>query len=158
MTRCMSVSMSSYKRRLDLLLRILFQKENLYLDEIDFSECLQAAWLLDIENWNNVLVVEVAKEFHFAQSSEAEHGVIEGSNLLDGNFLSRGFMNGRAIKWLDYASILQSRGTDQTTPYAPSPTTSWISYCSETLKEIFLDPGVGLLLRDIMNGIRDCPY
>jgi hypothetical protein len=24
----------------------------------------------------------------------------------------------------------------QTTPYAPSPTTSWMSYCSETLKEI----------------------
>lgn len=43
-------------------------------------------------------------------------------------------------------------GTDnetyQTTPYAPSPTTSWISYCSETLKEIFLElplPAGGML-------------
>ncbi|KAJ5061743.1 hypothetical protein J3E74DRAFT_329912 [Bipolaris maydis] len=28
---------------------------------------------------------------------------------------------------------------EHTTPYAPSPTTSWMSYCSETLKEIFLE-------------------
>jgi hypothetical protein len=26
-----------------------------------------------------------------------------------------------------------------TTPYAPSPTTSWMSYCSDTLKDIFLE-------------------
>lgn len=32
-----------------------------------------------------------------------------------------------------------AEGTYHTTPYAPSPTTSWISYCSETLKEIFLE-------------------
>ena len=44
---------------------------------------------------------------------------------------------------------MNNRGpTYQTTPYAPSPTTSWISYCSDTLKEIFLElplPGGGIL-------------
>lgn len=38
-----------------------------------------------------------------------------------------------------------------TTPYAPSPTTSWMSYCSETLKEIFLElplPAGGMVARD----------
>jgi hypothetical protein len=29
---------------------------------------------------------------------------------------------------------------EQTTPYAPSPTTSWMSYCSLTLKEILREP------------------
>jgi hypothetical protein len=33
----------------------------------------------------------------------------------------------------------RNNSTYQTTPYAPSPTTSWISYCSDTLKEIFLE-------------------
>lgn len=35
------------------------------------------------------------------------------------------------------------KGVYQTTPYAPSPTTSWISYWSETLNDIFLEPLVG---------------
>src|SRR5512142_2208534 len=45
--------------------------------------------------------------------------------------------------------------THQTTPYAPSPTTSWISYCSLTLKEILRDPaGLGGFDRDMVSGIR----
>ena len=39
---------------------------------------------------------------------------------------------------------------EHTTPYAPSPTTSWISYCSETLKEIFLEPPDDGAARDMM--------
>lgn len=39
----------------------------------------------------------------------------------------------------------------QTTPYAPSPTTSWMSYCSDTLNEIFLEPGGGARC-DILSG------
>ena len=38
----------------------------------------------------------------------------------------------------------------QTTPYAPSPTTSWMSYCSDTLKEIFRELPPAPVARDIM--------
>lgn len=40
----------------------------------------------------------------------------------------------------------------QTTPYAPSPTTSWISYCSLTLKEILREaaPVLGGFARDMV--------
>jgi hypothetical protein len=37
-----------------------------------------------------------------------------------------------------------------TTPYAPSPTTSWMSYCSETLKEIFLEFPLPVGARDML--------
>lgn len=44
------------------------------------------------------------------------------------------------------------RKTYQTTPYAPSPTTSWISYCSLTLKEILREvAGFGGLDRDMVD-------
>lgn len=40
----------------------------------------------------------------------------------------------------------------QTTPYAPSPTTSWMSYCSDTLKEIFRELPLPPVARDIAAG------
>jgi hypothetical protein len=47
----------------------------------------------------------------------------------------------------------QSRKREEpyhTTPYAPSPTTSWMSYCSLTLKDILRDPdGFGGFERDM---------
>jgi hypothetical protein len=63
------------------------------LDEIDFSECLEATRLLDIKDGDDVFVVEVPKELHLAQRSQAKHGVIERRNFLDGHFLTRWFMN-----------------------------------------------------------------
>jgi hypothetical protein len=38
------------QKRLGLVSRTMLQKENPYLDEVDFSERLQTAWLLNIEN------------------------------------------------------------------------------------------------------------
>jgi hypothetical protein len=57
-----------------------------------------------------------------------------------------------------------------TTPYAPSPTTSWMSYCSETLKDIFLElplpaggmfagygrPGAGARFEEARRGAAEC--
>lgn len=67
-----------------------------YLYEINLVERVIAPRLLDIENGNDVLVVEVTQELHLSQGSEAEHGVVEWSDLLDCHFLARGLVNGRA--------------------------------------------------------------
>lgn len=63
-----------------------------FLDEIDLCECFVAPGLLDVKNRDDVLVVEVSKELHLSQGSQAEHGVIERSDLLDSNFLTRWFV------------------------------------------------------------------
>ena len=54
--------------------------------------------LLDIEDGDDVLVVKVSQELHLSESSQAEHGVIKRSNLLDGDLLSRRLVNGRAMQ------------------------------------------------------------
>lgn len=41
-------------------------------------------------------MVEVAEQLHFTEGSETKHGVVERSNLLDGDFLSGGLMDSRA--------------------------------------------------------------
>jgi hypothetical protein len=71
-----------------------------YLDEIDLSECFIAPWLLDVKNRDDVFVVEVPEQLHLTQGSQAEHGVVEGGDLLDSNLLSGGFMECRAISEL----------------------------------------------------------
>jgi hypothetical protein len=71
-----------------------------YLDEINLSECVIAPWLLDVKNRDDIFVVEVSEKLHLTQGSQAEHGVVEGSDLLDGNLLSGGFMERRAISEL----------------------------------------------------------
>ena len=58
------------------------------LDEVDLGERLVASRLLDIQYRDDVLVVEVAEQLHLTQSSETEHGVVKGSDLLDGNLLA----------------------------------------------------------------------
>lgn len=68
-----------------------------YLDEVDLSEGVVAPGLLDIQDGNNVFVVEVAKQLHLTQSSETEHGVIKGCDLLDGDLLARGLVDSRAL-------------------------------------------------------------
>jgi len=66
------------------------------LDEIDFGEGLIAAGFLDVEDRYNVLMVEVSQQLHLTQGSKAEHGVIEGRNLLDSDFLTRRLVKSRA--------------------------------------------------------------
>lgn len=81
--------------------------------------------------------------------------MIEGGDLLDGHLLARRLVNGgagRAVSNMPSIIWRKSRKeTYQTTPYAPSPTTSWMSYCSLTLKEILRDPvGLGGFDRDMV--------
>jgi len=87
-----------------------------YLDEIDFGETRVVAWFLDVENGNDVLVVEVAEELHFAESAQAEHGVIEGGDLFDCDFLARGLVESRAVVCKHLHQMTARRGIYQTTP------------------------------------------
>jgi len=66
------------------------------LDKVDLLEKLIASWLLNIKDRDDVLVVEVAEELHLAKGSQAEHGVVEWGDLLDGNLLSGWLVKGRA--------------------------------------------------------------
>lgn len=75
-------------------------RRNTYLNKIDLVEAIVASGLLDIEDGDDVFVVEIAQQLHLSQSSQTEHGVIEGGDLLDGNLLSRGLVNGRAAQML----------------------------------------------------------
>ena len=59
-----------------------------YLDQIHLGEALVVPGLLDVENGDNVLVVEVAEQLHLSQCSQAEHGVVKGCDLLDGDLLA----------------------------------------------------------------------
>lgn len=69
----------------------------LYLDEIDLVERIVSSRFLNIENGDDVLVVKVSEELHLSKSSQAEHGVVKRSNLLDGDLLSGGLVDGRAM-------------------------------------------------------------
>jgi hypothetical protein len=51
---------------------------------------------LDIQNGDDVLVVKVAQQLHLAQCPKAEHRVVEGGNLFDGNLLAGRLVNGGA--------------------------------------------------------------
>ena len=66
-----------------------------YLDEIDLVEALVAPRSLDVQNRNDILMVEVAQQLHLTQSSQTEHGVVKGNDLLDCNLLTRGLVNRR---------------------------------------------------------------
>lgn len=67
-----------------------------YLDEVDLVEAIIASRLLDIKDGDDVFVVKVAQQLHLSQSSQTEHGVVEGGNLLDGHLLPGRLVNGRA--------------------------------------------------------------
>jgi len=41
-------------------------------------------------------MIEVAEQFHFSQSTETEHGVIEWGDFLDSDFLAGRLVEGRA--------------------------------------------------------------
>jgi hypothetical protein len=72
--------------------------DNAYLDEIDFGEGLIAAGFLNIEDGYDVLMVEVSQQLHLTQGSKAEHGVIEGRDLLDGDLLARRLVKSGAAR------------------------------------------------------------
>lgn len=57
------------------------------LYQVYFSEGFVVTRLLDVENRDDVLVVEVSQQLHLAKGAQAEHGVIERRDLLDGDFL-----------------------------------------------------------------------
>lgn len=59
-----------------------------YLNEVDLVEAIIASRLLNVEDGDDVFVVEIAQQLHLSQSSQTEHGVVEGGDLLDGNLLS----------------------------------------------------------------------
>jgi hypothetical protein len=79
-------------------MRTCYGHAGTYLDEIHLRKCVVASGLLDIKNGDDIFMVEVPQQLHLAQSSQAEHGVIEWSNLLDRNLLSAGFVKRRAIQ------------------------------------------------------------
>ena len=59
-----------------------------YLNEVDLGERLIISRLLDVKNRDDILVVEVSEELHLTKCTQAEHGVIKRSDLLDGDLLS----------------------------------------------------------------------
>lgn len=67
------------------------------LNQIHLGESLVVAGLLDVEDGYDVLVVEVPQELHLTECAEAEHGVVEGCNLLDGDLLARRLVQRRAV-------------------------------------------------------------
>lgn len=67
-----------------------------YLNQVHLVEALVVAGSLDIQNGDNVLVVKVAQQLHLTQCPQAEHGVVEGSDLFDGDLLAGRLVNGRA--------------------------------------------------------------
>ena len=67
-----------------------------HLDEIHLCKGLVASGLLDIKDGDNIFMVEIPQQLHLTQSSKAEHGVVEWSDLLDRNLLSAGFVKRRA--------------------------------------------------------------
>lgn len=67
-----------------------------YLNQVNFIESLVVTGPLNIQDGDDVFVVKVSQQLHLTQCTQAEHGVIEWRDLLDGNLLARGLMNGRA--------------------------------------------------------------
>jgi hypothetical protein len=132
------------------------QKRAPYLDQINLVKGFITPRLLDIKDRDDVLMVEIPQQLHLAQRPQAEHGMIEWGDLLDGNLLSGGLVDGGTIR--DGQTLPRLRPSApprliayHTTPYAPSPTTSWMSYCSLTLKDIFRAPPFCALLM-----VADC--
>lgn len=76
-----------------------------YLDEIHLVEGVIAPGSLDIKDGDDVFMVEVAEKLHLSESTETEHGMIKGGDLLDGHLLSGWLVYRRAERWL-----ISSRG------------------------------------------------
>lgn len=85
-TRCMSVSMSSFSAVSGTGLSSLVVRPT-NLDQIHLGEGLIISGFLNIKDGNDVLVTEVSKKLHLSQGPETEHGMIKGRNLLDGYLL-----------------------------------------------------------------------
>lgn len=64
------------------------------LHQINLFETLQAPRPGDIEDIDDVLVLEVAEELDLAESAEAEHGVVEWGDFLDGDAVLGGEVDG----------------------------------------------------------------
>lgn len=68
------------------------------LNQIHFVEGLVVSRFLDVKDADNVLVVEVTEQLHFSQGTQAEHAMIERGDLLDGDLLARGLVEGRTVR------------------------------------------------------------
>ena len=67
------------------------------LNEIHFSELREGWGAENVEDGDDVLMIEMAEEFDLAESAEAEHAMVEGSDALDCDFALGGDVNGGAI-------------------------------------------------------------
>lgn len=85
----------------------------------------------------------------------------KGVIFLMATFCPEGLCIAELRSWSATANMSSCAGvqTHQTTPYAPSPTTSWISYCSLTLNEILREPaGFGGWARDIVKDMAEVSF
>jgi hypothetical protein len=67
------------------------------LNEVNLRKGLQTAWLLNIKNGDDVLMVEVSQKFHLTQRPQTEHGMVERRNLLDRDLLARRLVDSRTL-------------------------------------------------------------
>ena len=68
-----------------------------YLDQVNFSEGFVVARSLNVEDGDDVFVIKVSEQLHLTQCSQTEHGMVEWCDLLDGNLLAGGLVDGRAV-------------------------------------------------------------
>jgi hypothetical protein len=94
-----------------------------FLNQVNLGKFIKTRWAEDVKDGDNVFVLKVAKKFDLAEGAETEHRVIEWGDSLDGDFALCWGMNCRAKGQLATSDV-SLQGTDQTTPYAPSPITS----------------------------------
>jgi hypothetical protein len=93
-----------------------------YLDEVDLVEGVVAAGLLDVEDGDDVLVIEVAQQLHLTQRSQAEHGMVERGDLLDGNFLTGWLVyRGASLTEVSLLSVRFRRQYTQVSTYQTTP-------------------------------------
>ena len=68
-----------------------------FLYKVDLLEIVKARRLKYIDDCNNIFVMEVTKEFNFAESPKTEHRVIKGSYTLDCNLALGWDVYGRTV-------------------------------------------------------------
>lgn len=69
-----------------------------HLNQINFVKPIICIRFDNVENTDDVFVIEMSQKLNLSQCSEAEHGVIKGSDALDGDPGRSRDMNGGAVK------------------------------------------------------------
>ena len=68
-----------------------------YLNKINLGEGFVVPRFLDVEDRDDVFVIKVSQQLHLAKGAKTEHGMIERRDLLDGDLLSGGLVERRAM-------------------------------------------------------------